>query len=316
MDSTTLARTMPAATAFRQVLLGLADEAEANWQAATDTDDEVLHDLRIALRRTRAVLAQSADVLSSTTRARFGRELARLAGATGPSRDLDVLEAGWSHATDGFDAGEREAAVPVLDEIRRRRVAARTELAGVFAADHSTDVLAAWRAELLIDPARGAGAAGRPDDADRPIGRVLARRFRRAHHRLQRHGRRIDETSSAGELHDLRKDAKKLRYLVECFADLMPDRARKRFVEQLKVLQDNLGEHQDAVVHAAVLRDIADGLPRGSRPATFLAVGRLIERVDRTERATRAEFTERFAAYDSPSTRHAVDRICRALRAD
>ena len=59
----------------------------------------------------------------------------------------------------------------------------------------------------------------------------------------------------------MRKDAKKLRYLLECFGGLLAGGERKAFVKRLKALQDNLGEHQDAEVHADKLRTVADELP-------------------------------------------------------
>lgn len=64
----------------------------------------------------------------------------------------------------------------------------------------------------------------------------------------------------AEELHELRKDAKKLRYLLECFGSLYSPRPRKEFVQRLKALQDNLGEHQDTEVHVGELRTISSEL--------------------------------------------------------
>ena len=62
----------------------------------------------------------------------------------------------------------------------------------------------------------------------------------------------------AETVHELRKAAKKRRYLIECFGGLYAKSARTTFVARLKSLQDTLGEHQDAEVHAHALRTIAD----------------------------------------------------------
>ena len=95
----------------------------------------------------------------------------------------------------------------------------------------------------------------------------------------------------------MRKDAKKLRYLLECFAGLLPSDDRKAFVKRLKRLQDLLGAHQDADVQAINLRTAADELPPTTAPATYLAVGRLIEQLETARhRAARASPTA------SPST--------------
>jgi CHAD domain-containing protein len=128
-------------------------------------------------------------------------------------------------------------------------------------------------------------------------------------------GRSIRPDTPAAEIHDLRKDAKKLRYLLECFAGMLPKRPRRAFVRRLKALQDNLGEHQDAEVHVAQLRTISRELhEHGASPETMLAIGQLTERLERRRLAEREEFTERFAAYDTKATRRALAATIGRLR--
>jgi CHAD domain-containing protein len=98
------------------------------------------------------------------------------------------------------------------------------------------------------------------EEARRPLGDVVAERLRAAQRRVIADGRAIDADSPADDLHELRKRAKKLRYLVECFGGLMPEEPRKAFVKTLKGLQDNLGEHQDTEVHVTELHTIAHEL--------------------------------------------------------
>ena len=113
-------------------------------------------------------------------------------------------------------------------------------------------------------------------------------------------GGKIRADSAASHLHDLRKDAKKLRYLIECFALLFPADRRKSFVKRLKDLQDNLGEYQDTEIHAAELRRIAHDMhDLGASTDTMLALGDLAARLDERQRNARNEFVARFADYDS-----------------
>jgi CHAD domain-containing protein len=124
----------------------------------------------------------------------------------------------------------------------------------------------------------------------------------------------IDADSPAEHLHDLRKDAKKLRYLVECFATAMPGKLRRRYVTQLKDLQDNLGQHQDAEVHADELAAVAAELAEEHAPGdTLVALGALTARLEQSQREARAEFTERFSAFDSPHTEEVVGALVDAL---
>ena len=60
--------------------------------------------------------------------------------------------------------------------------------------------------------------------ADRPLGRSSRKRIAARPAPPPRARRAITPTSPAEQVHDLRKDAKKLRYLLECFGGLLPDR--------------------------------------------------------------------------------------------
>jgi CHAD domain-containing protein len=145
-------------------------------------------------------------------------------------------------------------------------------------------------------------------DAERPLGKVENKRIARAHARLVKRGRSIHPETPAEHVHDLRKDAKRLRYLLECFAGLLADAPRKAFVRRLKDFQDNLGEHHDAAIHVATLRAISDELLSGGASSeTMLAIGQLIAQLDRRRIATRFEFAEHFAAYDTKATQRALD---------
>ena len=124
---------------------------------------------------------------------------------------------------------------------------------------------------------------------------------------------RSTRTTPAERLHDLRKDTKKLRYLLECFGGLFKGKPLKAFVSQLKALQDNLGEHQDAEVHLGQLRELAHDLHKRATVDTdaLLAMGSLGDHLDRRRQHERDEFAHRFAAYDTAANRNALDALLR-----
>ena len=114
---------------------------------------------------------------------------------------------------------------------------------------------------------------------------MAATRIHKAHQRLVRDGRTIDDSSPAVALHDLRKDAKRLRYLLECFGSLFPAADIATAVKPLKALQDTLGTFQDTEVQAHALEAMAEQLvDRGAPAATLLAMGAVIENVQRPRR--------------------------------
>ena len=171
-----------------------------------------------------------------------------------------------------------------------------------------------------------ARVAGSPMDAEQvggpragdPLGAVVAS----ASHKAQRRpaGPRPGDRAGhpAEQVHDLRKDAKKLRYLLECFASLLPTSRRKAFVKRLKALQDNLGEHQDAEVHVAELRDSSPTscTRRARRRTRCSPSGSSANSSTNAAPPSAAEFAERFADYDTKATQRALAAAARRARRD
>ena len=245
---------------------------------------------------------------SATGTARRSGELGQ---QTGPARDLDVYVVGW----DDYVAPLGLAGDPGLDKVRR-------EIERRRAAAHARAVEGARERRVPEHARRVADVAGRPqrDDGAQPAPRPGGGQAHRegageGAHRRPGHHRR-----SPGErLHDLRKDTKKLRYLLECFGSLFPADDRKAFVSQLKDLQDNLGEHQDAEVHLAQLRDLAHDLHERSVVDTdaLLAMGRLSDQLERRRSEERAAFAKRFAATTARRTARRSPRCStRSARAE
>lgn len=297
----------PAVDGFRRVLVRLTDIFDANWAGTVnDVDPEFLHDLRVAVRRTRSVLAQGRHVVASGDRDRFRHGFAWLGEQTGPARDLDVYITEWDRYVAPLGSDTAGLLAPLHSHIVSLRQGEHGRLARVLSSDQCRDLRTAWRTWLEAG-GDGLGTGTLPGDAGRPLGEVVVERMAAAQDQVLARGRGIGPRSPAEDLHELRKDAKKLRYLLECFASLLAGGPRKAFVQHLKALQDNLGEHQDSEVHASRLRQMSKDLYR--RPETtadtMLAMGQLSEQLDRRRQAARDEFSERFAAYDTKRTRRA-----------
>ncbi len=305
-----LDRRQSALSGFRAVLDDLAATIDANRPGTIDDlDPEFLHDLRVAVRRTRSILGHARHVLPGTVRDRARSEFQELGTITSPARDLDVQVLEWDDLVSTFDAETAAALDPVRDLLVRRRAEAHDVLAAELSGTSCAELLDRWRA-WLDEPDVDGGT-----QADDPLGEVVADRIERTQRRLLRDGRAIDDGSPAAALHELRKDAKKLRYLFECFASILPAAPRKRFVTRLKRLQDVLGEHQDAGVHAAQLASIARELhASGVEAETLVAIGRLVELQERRCTDARARFADTFDEYDSDRTEAALSKVLGKLR--
>ena len=125
-------------------------------------------------------------------------------------------------------------------------------------------------------------------------------------------GAAIDGDTPAEALHELRKQGKELRYLLEFFASLYQAEVVKPMVASLKGLQDVLGRFQDREVQADQLRSLGDeiALLEGGA-AALMAMGVLVARLGEEQAQARAEFAASFAAFAAKSQRKLVEQDVR-----
>ena len=285
-----MSRSMPVGLAVSLVLASLRNEMVGNESGVRDqTDVEFLHDYRVASRRARSVLNQVKTLLPVETDERLSAELRWLGTLTGPARDLDVQIA---EAHDGIDNLEG-----MLRLLKRRRAQAQADLVAALDSTRYKLLLHAWK---LVEEASAASSKSWP--GSEPAGPILDRHIDRAHRRVLRKGKVIDDESPAEMLHDLRKKTKAFRYMLEMFAPLYPGSQLKTAVRELKALQDNLGEFQDSQVQAGAIRHLAEEMleEKSGSASELMAMGRIADSLDTRQLRARAEFADRFARFASP----------------
>jgi CHAD domain-containing protein len=126
---------------------------------------------------------------------------------------------------------------------------------------------------------------------------------------MVRMGRPIRPTSPPEDYHELRKQGKELRYMLELFGSgLYPADVVKPMIKALKALQDVLGRHQDRHVQVALLRSLETELAtREDGAAASGAVSALIAVLEREEKGARRRFGERFDRFASAQQRALVN---------
>ena len=136
-------------------------------------------------------------------------------------------------------------------------------------------------------------------------------RSKRADRRVLRRGSRITDSSPPEDLHDLRKRAKELRYLLETFAPLLQPGAARGVVKELKALQDVLGRFQDSEAQRdAVFALATDLMARGGASArTILAMGEIAAKLQSDQDSSRARFTEMFERFARQSVQGRLPRL-------
>jgi CHAD domain-containing protein len=289
------------------VLCDLAGMVEANLPGTlADFDTEFLHDLRVAVRRSRSVLRELRGAFPPEPLATQRDALRWIQAATGPTRDLDVQLLDWDHLVSGIPVERHAALAPVRALLVQHRAAAFRALRRELRGPPYRQAWEGYRAFLAGDlgPARD-----RPD-AKQPIVEVAGRRIRKVYRRMLGMGAAIDATSPAAHLHELRKRGKELRYLLELFGGLWPRAVVKPMVRSLKELQDVLGIHQDREVQASYLRGLAGELASSTGgPAALLALGVLVDRLDAEQHEARDAFAERFAAFAAADQQALVAKV-------
>ena len=232
------------------------------------TDPEDLHQLRVATRRTRALIRATRPLLGDRL-AVLGEELRLLGALLGAVRDLDVL---LEHLEQEVETlGDDRPGGEALLAVARDRTRDPTRRARRRDGDAS-----ATRRCSTSSVTRSTGSGRSRETTPRLSSRSARSDPCGAPPRLFRLTRRMTNCTP------LRIDAKRARYAAE-LAALDGSKSAVRAVGALKVLQDVIGVHQDAVVAEERLRRIAS-------PETAVAAGRLIER----ERSRKAEMRARY----------------------
>jgi CHAD domain-containing protein len=290
------------------VLRGLLEVIVANRDGVlAGRGPEHLHQLRIAVRRSRTVQRQLGRAFPPLELRGFRSEFRWLQLATGEARDLDVEVADFEGLRGLLPDSQRADLDPLWLVLEHWRLAAHGTTARVLRSRRTADLLGDW--EMLLETLVEMPLADR-EQATRPIGELAAHRVRRVYKRLLERGQAISPASPAADLHTLRKTGKELRYLLELFAQpLLSEASLDPVIRPLKDLQNVLGRHQDRHVQVAMLRRVADEvatLPRGAQ--AVLAMGMLIERLQDEAQAARADVGGPLAALGGSEPREIVKR--------
>jgi CHAD domain-containing protein len=284
------------------VLRRLLEVAAENLEGATlGEDPEFLHQLRIAVRRSRTVQRQLKGVFPALELPGLRGDFRWWQRATGEARDLDVHAEEFTQLTELVPVGQRAALEPLRVILEIHRGAARDRLAATLRSARLQELIADWERllELPVDD--------RPS-ARRSIGGLVGERSLAVYEQIVAMGEAIGPEDPADRYHAVRKKGKELRYLLELFGTRLFDpEVVEPLLRSLKDLQELLGRHQDREVQVAMIQTLAPDvaqMPGG--PAACLAMGVLVERLADDERAARSEFAERFALLAEDAQRRRV----------
>lgn len=228
-----------------------------------DHDPEQLHQMRVGMRRLRTALQVFATAVDLPDAA-SSRRITKLAKCLGKVRDLDVMQMWlqkYLEATDlnpdesqqlqqvlGYLQTQRRSQFEHMQKLLNSKQYHQFESAFESWLAHPSyhilaqlpivtvipDLLLPLISELLLHPGWLVAITGETQHLH-PVHNMS----------LKDLGPYLDEQGS--DLHDLRKQIKRVRYQTEFFLDFY-SRAYQKQTEEFRVLQDILGELQDSVV--------------------------------------------------------------------
>ena len=219
-----------------------ADEVVGTEAAALADEPDGVHQHRVRVRRLRSVLGGFRDVLDARAAERVRVAFAEWGRELGVVRDIEVRAEVAEEMLARAEIDDPEVARRLVDSEREAYRAAHRRLVELARSPRAEE-----RARLLRDLADTV----RPLEPDRPAEDVLAAAVAKQARRVQKAEARLDDTDDS--YHEVRKAARRMRYVAEAVADAAPD-VRAKEVEALAAagddLHDALGAYRDATLLA------------------------------------------------------------------
>ncbi|MFE0749948.1 CHAD domain-containing protein [Gordonia sp. NPDC058843] len=232
-----------------------------------------VHAVRVAIRRLRSTLRTGAHFFDpqglrtegskTVGRQALDDELRWFAGVLGEVRDREVLRARFAAAIaelpDELVLGP--VAARIEEELSAQQHHHRQTVVDEMTSDRYRRLLATlatWRVDVPLSSARTKRA-----DVQRTAARAARKADKRLAHALS--------TGHDEDFHRARKAAKRARYAGELAGPVVSKSAGRGQVKRYKKIQTVLGEHQDAAVAAAALRELgaSAGVRNGENGFTY-----------------------------------------------
>lgn len=246
----------PASAVVTAYLAGQIRQILAQDPGVRLEEPEAVHNMRSACRRVRSALAAYRRLYSAVAVRRLRDELKWLGRILGGPRDAEVMRDRLLAHVDELPSGEAAAAVKdrLERELGDRYNAGSRKMQEVLLSERYFRLLDDLEAFRDHPPVRPEGAAPARKVAGKLVGKA-AKRLRRSQ-KAAKGARRGAPHETA--LHQVRKDAKRLRHVAESVDPVYGKRAAK-IAKAARRQQKILGEFHDSVIAGYLLAKLAGG---------------------------------------------------------
>ena len=212
-------------------------------------NDSAIHKTRVATRRLRSTLRVFGSLFDEASAASLDNELRWYAALLGEVRDRQVLRS----RLDDLALTVDEALVlgPVVARIDNELAHDKAEHWRLLQHDMAGERYLG----LLDDVARWAEQPPwTPEAHDSP--KLVKKKVNRAERKVAKRLRKANASGDIEKLHGVRKAAKRARYAAEAAEPVLGKKASGKQARRYQKLQDLLGEHQDSLLSADLLRGL------------------------------------------------------------
>jgi CHAD domain-containing protein len=268
--------------------------------------DEALHAFRISIRKTRALLNQCKAVFGKEFSKELQANFKWIGAFTTPVRDLDVLIIRLSDYGQALPEEYQHNLSIMHDFLQTERERAYNQLQHDLHGPRYRRFIRDWRqflSDILTEKRQG--------NIRKHIIKFANKKTWNTYQLVLSEGRAITDNSPAEDLHELRKTCKKLRYLIDFFSDLHPEKEVKTLIRILKKLQNFLGDFQDAEAHLDLLLKFRQlgSQDAKTRISFMLTSDLLIQELHRRESDLRHQFNDIFTRFDRPKTHRLLENL-------
>lgn len=270
----------PVAVLLRSTLAEALDDLRDREAEVRHDVHDAVHQLRVRCRRLRTDLRTFGPLYGDDRVAQLRQELSWLAESFDAARDLEVL-CQRVQRTATRSPWEPLDVTFLLDELRDLQARAQEDAVRALDGPRFRRVVATLGSV--------ATTTAMAEEAAQACEHVLPPLVERAWQQLAGASARLTLTAPEEDWHRTRILAKRSRYAAET-ADRALGRRHEAIVAESKLVQEMLGEHQDAVVTAQRLVSLGQHY-QGSRA---LRIGRLVEREHTLAREAELAFLRRW----------------------
>ncbi|MBW8190247.1 CHAD domain-containing protein [Neiella marina] len=293
-----------AITVASQIIHTYIDVARANEAGViADYDTEFLHDYRVSLRKVRSVLSLFKGVYSAPQTISLKQAFSEHMNPTGQLRDLDVYLLEKDRFYSLLPASLHQGLDLMFTQFEKERAAHHHKLSKRFASQAYQQAMAALSAQFSAN-----SNVIKPGPQAKHLAASYAQTLIwKRYQKVCKIARAIDAQTPDEQIHELRIDCKKLRYLMEFFAPLFAAKSIKALIKSLKVLQETLGLFNDYSVQQESLQAyLATHANKGTAQHIAIAqsVGALRSVLSHKQQQERDQVVAKFADFDNDTTRN------------